>query len=476
MAKDTRAKSAGKASGPARRRRNAQRSEIADDLLTFAENLRANATEAVRFVEDKLAKRLGWGTKKNAETRFFSRATHTSRDFSQRRQDFDALDARCRATDACRPLIDDLAGGGLREAIEIVAVELSNIAARAGRPFNDADRDQLHNELQGAYRMLQVILEFAEWIEDEARILRGGSVPGRRRLPDSPPLPPEIQEPVLEAESAARQFMSELEAAPPELACGSQESTLAYLKRLGPEKSRLERESNKVTAIVKKFTDEQREAAERQGHSLFLQFLNDAERHVTRVAVRRAFSNATVCAVIDRLVSRLALTDEGSHSASRILVMAEDLKRHLQSDQHLLGLQAEQVTNERRANEVTAGELPDWSEVIGPGGDDAPSEQAMLLMAFVEYDGDEPVFEVATKYELAARLGCIFPDRRRQQKAWLSWIDRHLPKLKKAKIVFAHDREEGSSRRLADCFEICPAAVRKYRRHLIRSRAAIPTA
>ncbi len=448
------------------------RSEIAEDLLAFAENLRSSATEAATFVESEVEKRLGWGATKNAETRFFNRAANARTELLQRRRDFEELNARCPSADPCRQLIDELAASGIGGLIETVAEDLSDIAVRADRPLSDEDRDQLRSELQSVVGMLEGLVKVAEWIEDEAIVLKGGTVPGRRRSPEQPadpPLPREIQVAVLEAESAAEEFLNKLAAAPPEFDQSGRDTTLLWLKHLDREREHLAMASNKVVKIAGMLDDTHRAAAERQGHSGFLRFLNTEARIVRRVAVRRALSNDVIKNMMDRLISRLSLTDNGSHVASRLVVMAEDLKRRLQSDGRLLFLQAERATNEERANAVTAEQLPDWTDVIGPGGEDNPSTQAQLLMAFVDYDGDEPEFCPATVYELVPRLNRMFGGK--NQKGWESWIGRHLPKLLKSEIVFKHDRTEGLSRQVADQYEVCRAAIRKYRRYLVRSQS-----
>lgn len=450
-------------------------SAIADDLLAFADNLRANMTEAQKFCEEDVAKRLGWDATKKAETHFFTRATQTHQALRQRRKEFDDLEARCKTTDPCRRLIDDLAGCGLQEAIDVVAADLKDIAKRAGRPLSGQDRVQLHDDLQGLLGFLDSLLDVAAWIEDEAGASRGEAVPSRSRRSGAQPepaLPPEIATAVRDAESDVQKFVDIVAESASALKPGNTESVLAWLKRLGAIIHGLEAASNKVVKRLNGFTDRHRQAAEREGNTRFLQFLDKRERMLKRLAARRAISTGLVKRVIDRLQARLSLSDDAAHVAAETIVQLNDLSCRLQADQRRLERQADDATNERLANAVTAAQLPSWNEILGHGesNDGAPSNLAMLLMAFVDYSGKTPDFEPATRKHLQERL-----DRSRRGYSLRSLsrrqFDKLLEKAQELKIVFMHDRPKKLKRTVGDKFSLCNAAIRKHRSHLIRPQS-----
>lgn len=447
-------------------------SEIAADLIAFAGKLRTTVTEALKFSEEEVAKRLGWDATKNAETHFVNRAKKTSKEMQSRGEEFSALEARCTNADPCRAVVDDLVGGGLPRAIEIVATDLAGIANRARRPLSDHDRDKLFDELQGLRGLCETLIEVAAWIEDEASTLRGEPAPGQRRVPAVPPepsLPPEIAAAVLQAEEQSRGFIDRVEELVADLERGSNESTLAWLKRLGSSVTQIDASSKKVVQRLKHFTDKAREAAERVGHARVLKFLDKCERVHKRVAARRAISTSLVKTSIARLLSRLSLTDQGDHAAAEICVMLGNLSQRIAAHQRALERQADSVTNERRANAVTADELPAWDEIqrCGDRGDDGPSNLAMLLMAFVDYSGKTPDFEPWTKKQLRERLDRLFLQRNGRRFSD-TWIYQWVKKARDLKIVYRHDPPKGRSRRVGDTFELCRAAIRKYRRYLVR--------
>lgn len=458
------------------RRAGPPSSGVANDLLAFADNLRANACEAMKFVDEEVQKRVQPDSTKKAETRFVSRANKAGQEMRSRAADLDGLNTRCTRTDPCRALIDGLVSGGLRESITIVSDDLLEIAARAQRPVSDSDREELRGQLQAVRTLLETLVDIAAWIEDEATILRGETVPGRAGRSEArpePPLPPEIDAVVREWESVARRFITGLGNAPPALEPSGDKSILAWVKWLPSEINRLRRINQRLVGIADQVTDRHRQEAERGGHVRLLQFLDMNARLRERVALRQAFSTSAVTGVIERAVVRLSLTDEAADAASEIIVMLERLKRELQSDQYSLNLQAQDAKNERAANAVTAQQLPSWSEINGQGDESGgrQSNLAMLLRAFIDHDEDEPSFEAVTKRELAARLEHMFG----RERNWGSWIDRWLPKLMEQKIVFPLDRPAGSSRRNPDWFQLCRAAIRKYRAHLVDARASAGT-
>jgi len=448
-------------------------SEIAAELLAFAGRLKSNVTEALTFCDDVVVKRIGWGATKNTETHFFNRAIKTSRELRQRRVEFDGLDARCASADPSRPMIDDLAEAGLRKAIEIVAPDLADIAAKSRRPMTDADRDRLCNESQGCRTLLGMLLDVAEWIEDEAIATRGGTVPGRERTQTTssqPPLPPVIEAALLEAEKASREFIDQAAQGMLGLEPRRNEAVLALLKRLGPEFSQIERASKKVVRIQKMFTDKHREIAEKQGHDRFLRFLETNERMSRRLADRRKLSGQLVAGMIERLTSRLSLTDEAANRASAVERTLEDVLGRLQSDQSLLEQRAGEAASERLAHAATAGQLPAWDKLgeQTEGGKHGFSKLQMLLMAFVERRGKAKSFGEATRKQLKSRLSEMFAKQKLRRLS-----DRQLEKLleeaKRLKLVYKRDRPPKTSRRVGDEFELCSAAIKKYRRHLVRT-------
>ena len=448
------------------------RSEITVDLLAFAGRLKSNVKEALTFCDTEVEKRIGWGATKNAETHFFNRAKKTSKELRQRRPEFDEIDARCKQADPCRRVLDDLVGSGLRETLGIVSADLEGIAARSRRPLTDADRDALLNELQGCRQLLFALHDAAEWVEDEATISRGGTVPGRTRTQAAvaePPLPPEIEAVVQDAERAAKEVIVELEQSAASLEPGNNESTLASLKRLRPNLSQIERASNKVLRIQKLFTDRHRRIAEKQGHDRFLQFLETNERMSRRIASRRRLSAQLVTGVVERLIARLSITDRSADRASGLDDHLDGLMQRLQSDQRKHEQRADDAANERAANAVTAEQLPAWSALSERGKGDTRdlSKLQMLLKAFAVQRGKATAFGEATRKQLKERLGGMVAEGN-----FKPLSDRQLEKLLEEaqlrKIVFKCPRPVKSSRTLGDEFELCAASIKKYRRHLVR--------
>ena len=451
---------------------SAPRSEVAADLLAFAGRLKSNVAEALTFSDDVVVERIGWGATKNAETHFFNRAIKTSRELRQRRDEFDGLDARCVSADPNRPMIDDLAASGLSKTLEIVSADLADIAARRKRPMTDADRDKLYDDLQEGRKLLSQLKGIAEWIEDEATILLGGTAPGAaigKTVTSQQPLPPAIEAAMREAEKQAGEFVAEAMQETRLFEPRGNEAMLAFLKRIGPDFSRVERAGKEVVRIQKMFTDKHREIAEKQGHDRFLQFLKTNERLSKRIADRRRFSVQLVAGVFERVIAKLSLTDNSVTRASRLEVSLEDVLRCLRSDQRLLEQRAEDAASERLAHAATVGQLPAWGAIgeRDEGDKHGVSKLQMLLMAFVERRGTAKSLGVATRKQLKSRLSEMFAKKKLRRLS-----DRQLEKLleeaRLLKLVCKRDRPPDASRRLGDEFELCAAAVKKYRRHLVR--------
>ena len=449
-----------------------QSSDIATDLIAFAGRLKANVKEAITFCDTEVEKRIGWDATKNAETHFFNRAKKTSKELRQRRLEFDEIDARCKQADPCRPVLDDLEGSGLRETLDIVSADLEGIAARSRRPLTDADRDALLNELQGCRQLLIALHDAAEWIEDEAAIDRGGTVPGRTRTQAAVANPlssPEIEAAVQDAERVAKEVIVELEQSPASLEPRNNESTLASLKRLGPNLSQIERTSNKVLRIQKFFTDRHRRIAKEQGHDRFLQFLETNERVSRRIASRRRLSTQLVRGIVERLTARLSLTDDSADRASGLDNHLDGLMQRLQSDQRKLEHRANDAANERAANAVTAEQLPAWRALSEQGKGDTRnlSKLQLFLKAFAVQRGNATGLGEATRKQLKERLRKVFAKKKLGRLS-----DRQFEKLlveaQLRKTVFKCPRPMKSSRTLGDEFELFAAAIKKYRHHLVR--------
>ena len=443
------------------------RSEITVDLLAFAGRLKSNVKEALTFCDTEVEKRIGWGATKNAETHFFNRAKKTSKELRQRRPEFDEIDARCKQADPCRRVLDDLVGSGLRETLDIVSADLEGIAARSRGPLTDAERELMLSELQGCRQLLFALQDAAEWIEDEATISRGGTVAGRARTQTAAaqqPLPPEIEATFQDAEKKAKEVIVELEEGAASLEPRSNESTLALLKRLGPNFSQIEKTSDKVLRIQKLFTAQHRRIAEKQGHARFLEFLETNERMSRRIASRRRLSTQLVKGVVERLIARLSITDRSADRASSLDGQLDGLLQRLQSDQRKHEQRADDAANERLANAVTADQLPSWGE-LGECGTRDLSKLQMFLKAFAVRRGKTIVFGEATRKQLKERLGQMFAKNKLRQLS-----DRQLEKLlaeaQLRKIVFKCPRPMKSSRTQGDEFELYAAAIKKYRRHL----------
>lgn len=435
-------------------------SEVREELIAFADNLGANATEAMQFYEDTLAKRLDGQATKKAETRFANRILVLAREVRTRFGDFVTLEARCPSRDPCRPIIDDLAGAGLRSTIGNLAEAVEDIACRAGQPLSEEARQQLAADRSSVLRHISTLLEIAEWIADEAQSTRGRPVPWR---PVDGELPAVIEAPLTSAETAANAFIQAFAARPPSFDRGAEESALVWLKHLRDENDRIANETAALVAALKRFTDEHLQAAEEAGHKRVVQFLTDVEAVVHRVTARRDVSIALTKAAINECVQRLSLDDVGADAAARITFELNRVAARLDEQRDLLAVLARGTTTKRLAATVKPGDLPAWEEL--GGGADRGGVQAkslcMLVMAFQDPDSDQQQFTPATKAELRERMnemfsgGCGFFSR--------SWVDRKVEDGMKLKIVFMHRRPKWQSKRVPDRFELCAAAIRKYR-------------
>lgn len=439
-------------------------SEIAKDLLRFASTLRSNAGEALRFVEDKVQKRLAAPATPRAQTRFVTRAGQLSQQFRDRRADFSLLNGRCLPADPCRPLIDDLDGGGLPRLIAAVAQELADLRSRAMSPLTEEYREQLLHAAHALQRNLTALLDLADTITKAAKEIRDAPVEAGR---SGPVLPPLLQSLVEEAEQAASLFFEFLSTRPPSLERSSDETIVGFLSRLLEEKKRLRDETDKFVTVLRKFADGNRASAEAAGHTHLLQFLRDREQIVNRVAARRNTSISITTAAIGNVVRRLSLDETGLNAVDGIVRQLDGIQARLEEQRKLCERWADDAVDERLAEEAASeADLPEWSAIVNAREGDGSKLAGldMLVAAFREEVGDDGlVFGPATKKETQERLNDLFHAQRPFSD---SWVDRRLKDAVGYGIVVSIPRPEGQSRRLPHIFRLSAAAIRKYGPHL----------
>jgi len=434
------------------------RSEITKDLLRFASTLRSNAGDAMKFAEDKVQKRLKAPATPRAQTRFVTRADQLSQQFGERNADFSRLNGRCLPADPCRPLIDDLDGGGLPRLIATVAEELAALRSRAMSPLTQEDREQLSHDADLLLRNLTALFDLADTITKAAKEIRDAPVEaGRSR----PVLPPSLQNLVEEAEQAASLFYESLATEAPALEQASDETIVGFLYRLLEEKERLRDETDKFVAVLQKCADGNRASAEAAGHTHLLQFLREREQILSHVAARRNTSIRITTAAIGNVVRRLSLDETGLNAVDGIVRQLNGIQARLEEQRKLCERWADNVVDERLAEEAASeADLPEWSAIVNAREGDGSKLAGldMLVAAFREENvSGHTAFGDVTKSELAERLDELFPD---DGPFAASWVDRHLKEAVRLKVAIS--LPAGASRRLPHVFRLSVAAIRKY--------------
>jgi len=434
--------------------------EFVKALLEFADNLRDNATEAETYYEDKVRSRLGGQAKKNTETRFFNRAQRLAVELQGRRTDFEQLQARCPSQAPGRRIIDDLAAAGLSDHLLRLGDDLRAIASRSANPIGAEDREQLDIDRRAILHTIVDLIPIAEWIESQARTSRGNPMPWREGDTRAPTA---IDGLLQEAEERARRFLQTMATRPADFGRRNNETTLQWLRYLREEKERLGAETAGFAAVLGKFTDEHLEAAERMGHKELQTLLTNWEAVVERVAARREVSIQLTKAVIDNLIRRLSISEGGADAAATINYALDGVKSQLDEQRQLLRAYEASAARNCRVAETHECDLPDWEEIYGDGEREGTKKAGlwMLVMAFQDPDADGQEFSTATKRMLANRLAARFGGQ--IEDYFGSWLDRRVKVACENKIVVPVPRVRGSSKTLGDRFELCAAAIRKYR-------------
>lgn len=440
------------------------RSDVIKDLLRFASALQSNAGEALRFVKEKVQKRLAGAATIRTETRFLTRAGKLSLEFRDRDHDFWSLNAHCLPSDPCRPLIDDLDGGGLPRLINTVAEEMAALRSRAVSPLTEENRDVLSDDVHILQSHLTTLLDLADYITKAAKDIRDTPIDVSRA---HPALPPALQGLIEEAELRAEQFYEFLANHGPSLERCDNETLVAFLLRLKEEKVRLRNEIDVFIAVLKKFTDQSHESAEAAGHTLLLNFLRERERVLNRLTARRNTSIAITDAAIGSVARRLSLNDCGIDAVHGIIWQLNGIQALLDEQRELLAGMSTDATDERLAEEAASeADLPEWSDIVSAKRGDGSRLAGLdrLIDAFFD-ESDEAAasFANATKQDLKAELDHIFPA---EQPFSDSWVDRHLKSAIYHKIVFLVPPRDRASRRLPDVFRLSAAAIRKYGPHV----------
>lgn len=433
-------------------------SEIARDFLRFTEELRSNAGEALRFVEDRVKRRLSAPATKHAETRHMNRAESLSRELLSRAMDFAEIDSRCSPSDPCRTLIDDLNGGGLRGLITTVVSGLNRLRSHASHPLNEEERELLSHDVNAVQRNLTYLMDLADEFAKMAKtLLRGvSSEVGQIHAV----LPSPIEDLVSEAEQAGSRFYEFLAEHSPSFSTCSQETLIGFLSRIRAENERIGGETDAFTAVLAKFTDETCLSIEAAGHLSLSEVLRDRERILNKVSARRSVRANITTLMIRDVISRLSLRDDELDAASKIVFLLERIQERLEKQCSCYERAALDAADARLAEGAASpDDLPDWVEIrhaLEGDGSGLAGLDLLIMAILVERDGD------ATKNELKERLDHLSPEGRSFS---ISWVDRRLKVAVAHGIVVRRARQKGQSRRLPDVFRLSAAAIRKYRPH-----------
>ena len=445
-------------SGPSEHALTPSRSEVAGDFLQFVAKLRANAGEAMRFVEDKVALRLAAPATARAETRFRTRAERLAQGFRDRKAEFQSLDALCLQDDPCRPLITALRSGGLPRMLDSAADEMADIATRASSPLSDQDREDLLHNAAAFVRNLTALLDLADVITKEAKAIRDDPAAG---LESRPTLPQELVGKILESEQAAQRFYEVFTSHPPSIEHSANETILGWLSHVRDEYKQLRNGADEFAVVLRKFTVADHGAAERAGHDSLVNFLREKERVLTRFTARRNVSVSLLQIAIDHVIYRLSLNERGLDAADGVIRQLNWIAGGIDEQRQRFEQLATIATADRLAEEaVTESDLPEWNAIVCSrlGDGSGLSGLNLLVAAFCEEPGSgAPAFGNATKNELAERLMDLSPD---EGPVSASWVDRHLKEAIRRKIAI--QLPGGANRRLPHVFRLSAAAARKY--------------
>ncbi len=445
-------------SGPSEHALTPSRSEVAGDFLKFVANLRANAGEAMRFVEDKVALRLAAPATARAETRFRTRAERLAQGFRDRKAEFQSLDARCLQGDPCRLFITALGSEGLPRILDIVDEEMSDIATRAAAPISDEDREELLLDAAALFRNLTALLDLADVIMREAKEIRDAS---DASVEHRSALPQELVGRVLESEQEAQQFYEVFGSRPPSIERSANQTVLGWLSHVREEYERFRDGGDKFAAVLNKFTDDDRDAAEKAGHDRLVSFLREKERVLVRFTARRNVSISVMHILINHVINRLSLNERGLDAVDEVIRQLNAIAGGLDEQRQRFEQLTTIATADRLAEEAaTESDLPEWNAIVRsrPGDGSGLSSLNLLVAAFCEEtESGDRTFGTATKNELAERLMDFFPHH---GPFTASWIGRHLAEAISRKIVIK--LPGGADRRLPHVFRLSAAATRKY--------------
>ena len=420
-------------------------------------------------MDDKVVRRLASPATARAETRIRTRAQRLAAGLRDRQTEFRSLDARCRNDDPCRPLITTLSSGGLLGTLESVAEEVEDLATRAVSPLSEEDREALRHNTAALVRNLSALLDLADVIAKEARAIRDDSGVGVERRPS---LPQELVGKILESEQAAQRFYEVFSSHPVSIERSANETTVGWLSHVREEYKRLRDGADQFADVLGKFTDADRDAAERAGHESLVRFLREKERVITRLTARRNVSISLMQLAIDHGIHRLSLSERGIDAADSASVQLRAIAAGLDQQRRVCEHLAADATAERLSEEAAVeSDLPQWDAIVQsrPGDGSRLSGLNMLVAAFREENvSGHAAFGDATKSELAERLDELFPH---EGPFAASWVDRHLKEAVRLKVAIS--LPSGASRRLPHVFRLSGAAIRKYAPPSARDSAAL---
>lgn len=427
-------------------------------LDRFADRLKKDMKEALKFSSTFLSRTGDWPLTKKGNTRFANRAQGTAGQLRLRHGEFRTLAKDCPKDSLCRALIETLRDACLGKTLLRVADKLEEIADRARQPLTPGEQRDLRKEMHALNGVLTNLLIFAgevlkatEQIRDAHRTLQS----------TESGLPAEVVDWLGEAKQAATNFVGFLATNCP-VEPGEEESAFEFVNVLEQERKRIERETETFSKIFQK-PGTHEEIAEQPGHEKLLKLL---ERKQEAIAFAKAYRNVAgglIRALVHELKARLSYGEDEAvnESVHKILHALGRYSEAAEKQLHVLQDMEIEVAAERAASAARMTDIPDWGQLVGARKGDGSElaglkELVEVLCDLTETGAVDP--RGATSQQLLDRHNTLFPESAVSE----STIKRRIEEAEKRQIVVQYPRKKGESGRVPFFFLLTEAAAKNY--------------